>query len=55
LSLGIVGLIILVLSVDLLVIRTGRISRIGGRTMAHIAYFGMVIAVILILKAGQII
>lgn len=55
LSLGIVGVILLVLSVDFLVIRTGRISRIGGRTLAHIAYFGMIMAVLLILKAGEII
>lgn len=54
-SLAIVGIIILVLSVDLLIIRTGRISRISGRTLAHIAYLGMILAVLLILKAGQII
>ncbi|HKB88356.1 MAG TPA: CAP domain-containing protein [Patescibacteria group bacterium] len=55
LSLGIVGLLLLVLSIDLIVVRHKRIARIGGRTLAHIAYLGMVLAVILILKAGQII
>jgi hypothetical protein len=55
LSLGVVGLLLLVLSVDLIVVRRKRIARIGGRTLAHIAYLGMILAVILILKAGQII
>ena len=55
LSLGVVGLLLLVLSIDLIVVRRKRIARIGGRTLAHIAYLGMILAVILILKAGQII
>lgn len=54
-SLATVGVLLLVLSVDLIVVRRRRIMRIGGRTLAHIAYFGMILAVILILKAGQII
>jgi len=55
LSMGVVGVLLLVLSVDLIVVRRRRIARIGGRTLAHIAFFGMILAVILILKAGQII
>ncbi len=55
LSLAIVGIVLLVLSIDLIVVRRQRIARIGGRTLAHIAFFGMILAVILILKAGQII
>ncbi|HTK03397.1 MAG TPA: CAP domain-containing protein [Alphaproteobacteria bacterium] len=55
LSLGIVGILLLVLSIDLIIIRRKRISRIGGRTIAHLAFLGMILAVILILKAGQII
>lgn len=54
-SLAVVGVLLLVLSIDLLVIRRKRIFRIGGRTIAHIAFLGMILAVILILKAGQII
>jgi len=54
-SLGVTGLILLVLSLDLILVRRRRIARIGGRTLAHIAYLGMILAVILILKAGQII
>lgn len=55
LSLGITGLLLLVLSIDLILVRRRRIARIGGRTLAHIAFLGMILAVILILKAGQII
>jgi hypothetical protein len=55
LSLGVVGILLLVLSIDLIVVRHKRIARIGGRTLAHISYLGMILAVILILKAGQII
>jgi hypothetical protein len=54
-SLLVTGILILVLSIDLIVVRRRRIARIGGRTLAHLAYFGMILAVILILKAGQII
>ena len=55
LSFGVTGVLLLVLSVDLIVVRRRRIARIGGRTLAHLAYLGMILAVILILKAGQII
>lgn len=55
LSLAILGVLLLVLSIDLIVVRRRRIARIGGRTLAHIAFLGMILAVILILKAGQII
>lgn len=54
-SLGLVGILLLVLSIDLMVVRRKRIARIGGRTLAHIAYLSMILAVILLLKAGQII
>ena len=54
-SLGVLGILLLVLCVDLVVVRRRRIARIGGRTLAHIAFLGMILAVILILKAGQII
>ena len=55
LSLGVVGLLLLVLSIDLIIVRRKRITRIGGKTLAHLAFLGMILAVILILKAGQII
>lgn len=54
-SLAVIGVLLLVLSLDLIIVRRKRIARIGGRTLAHLAFFGMILAVILILKAGQII
>lgn len=54
-SLAVVGLLLAVLSIDLIIVRRRRIARIGGRTLAHIAFLGMILAVVLILKAGQII
>lgn len=54
-SLATVGILLLVLSFDLIIVRRKRIARIGGRTIAHLAFLGMILAVILILKAGQII
>jgi len=54
-SLFVTGILIFVLSIDIIVVRRRRIARIGGRTLAHLAFFGMILAVILILKAGQII
>ena len=45
----------MILSIDLIVVKRNRIVRIGGKNIAHIAFLGMILAVILILKAGQII
>lgn len=54
-SLATVGLLLGVLVVDGLVTSRRRIVRIGGRTFAHLAFLGMILAIALILKAGQII
>ncbi len=54
-TLLVTGILILVLSIDLVVVKRRKLARIGGRTLAHLAYFGMILAVILILRAGQII
>lgn len=54
-SLGLISTLLIVLSIDLIVVRRKRIARISGRTLAHIAYLSMILAVILLLKAGQII
>jgi len=54
-SLLVTGILILLLSIDIIVVRKKRIARIGGRTLAHLAFLAMILAVILILKAGQII
>ena len=54
-SLGIVGLLLFVLVIDGVFVSKRRIARIAGRTFAHIAFLGMILAIALILKAGQII
>ncbi|MDP3994969.1 MAG: CAP domain-containing protein [bacterium] len=55
LSLFVVGMLLAVLVIDGVLISKRRIARIGGRTFAHVAFLGMIIAITLILKAGQII
>jgi hypothetical protein len=54
-SLFVIGILIMILSIDLIIVKRNKIVRVGGRTLAHIAFLGMILAVILILKAGQII
>lgn len=54
-SLFVIGMLIMVLSIDLIIVKRNKIVRTGGRTLAHIAFLGMILAVILILKAGQVI
>jgi hypothetical protein len=53
-SLAVVGLLLIVLLVDAVVTSKRRIKRIGGRTFAHIAFLGMIVAIVLILKAGEV-
>jgi hypothetical protein len=54
-SLIVVGFLLNVMVYDGLVATKKRITRIGGRTFAHLSFLGMVMAIVLILKAGQII
>src|SRR3972149_11733638 len=54
-SLATVGLLLGVLVVDGVVTNRRRIVRIGGRSFAHLAFLGMILAIALILKPGQII
>jgi hypothetical protein len=54
-SLGIVGLLLFVLIIDGVLVSKRRIARIAGRSFAHIAFLGMILAIALILKAGKII
>lgn len=54
-SLLTLGLILMLLSIDLIVVKRNKIVRTGGKNLAHIAFLGMILAVILILKAGQVI
>lgn len=54
-SLALIGLILIVLAVDGAVIFIKKVPRISGRTIAHLSFLGMILAVVLILKAGEII
>lgn len=53
-SLAVVSTLMVVLTVDSVVISKKRIKRIGGRSFAHIAFLGMILSIVLILKAGEI-
>ncbi|MFV1917675.1 MAG: CAP domain-containing protein [Patescibacteria group bacterium] len=49
-----ISTLLIIMVVDGIVIRKRRIARIGGRTFAHLAFLGMILAVVVIAKAGQI-
>lgn len=53
-SILVVSVLILLLSVDVIVVSHRKLSRVTGRTFAHLAFFGMVLTILIILKAGQI-
>lgn len=53
-SIAIVGILLGVLIIDGVVTSRRRIARIGGRTFAHLSFLGMILAIIIILKAGQV-
>jgi uncharacterized protein YkwD len=47
-------LLLTVLVIDVIVVGKKNLSRVGGRTIAHMAFFGMILTIILIIKAGKI-
>lgn len=53
-SLLIVGSLLVLFMVDAILIRRKAIYRISGRSLAHISFLGMILAIVLILKAGQV-
>lgn len=54
LSVFTISLLLGVFTVDGIVVAKKKLPRVGGRTVAHIAFLGMVLAIILIARAGQI-
>jgi len=54
-SLIVVGILLLIFMVDAFLVSKRRITRIAGRTFAHVAFLGMVLSILMILKSGQII
>ena len=49
-----VAFLLAVLVIDGIIIKNRKVVRIGGRTFAHLAFLGMVLAIALIAKAGSI-
>lgn len=54
-SLLIVGSLLVLFIVDAIIIRRKVVFRISGRSLAHVSFLGMILAIVFILKAGQII
>lgn len=54
-SFGLIGLFALALMIDMLIITRRKITRVAGRSFAHLAFFRMILAIIMIAKAGSII
>lgn len=54
-SLGLVGVLILVVAVDGILINKRKIFRIAGHFPAHIAFLGMILVIVIVAKAGRII
>lgn len=53
-SVSVVVLLLVVLVLDGLFVSRRRIARIGGRTFAHLAFLGMILAVAILLQSGEI-
>src|SRR4030042_2466483 len=53
-SVAITTILIVVMVFDGIVIARRKITRVGGRSFAHIAFLGMILTILLIAKAGEI-
>jgi uncharacterized protein YkwD len=53
-SLLVLGLLFIVTAIDAVIIFIKNIRRRGGRSFAHLAFFGMIIIVVVIIRAGKI-
>lgn len=54
LSIVTTAILLAVLVIDGIIVTRKKIPRVGGRTFAHMAFLGMIIALLLIAKAGEI-
>ena len=54
-SLGLVAVLIVVVAVDGFIVNRRKVFRIAGHWTAHFAFLGMILAIVLIAKAGRII
>ena len=55
LSLGLIGSLILIVAIDGILINKRKIFRVAGHWVSHFAFLGMILAIIIIAKAGRII
>lgn len=53
-SIAVVGILLVIMIIDAALVSRRRIVRIGGRTFAHLSFLGMILAIAIILRAGQI-
>ncbi len=53
-SAGLISIFIVVMMVDSLIVARRGIIRVGGRAFAHISFLGMILAILLLIKSGQV-
>lgn len=53
-SIAVVSLLLVVFVLDAFLVSKRRITRIAGRSFAHVAFLGMILVIVLILKSGKI-
>jgi hypothetical protein len=53
-SFAILVILLFAFTIDVIIVSRKNITRVSGRTFAHISFIGMVLAIALILKAGKI-
>jgi uncharacterized protein YkwD len=53
-SIATISLLMMTFAVDSFLVSKRKIPRIGGRTFAHLAFLGMILAIVVIAQAGQI-
>lgn len=53
-SMGIVELLIILVIADALYVSIKGVSRVAGRSFAHLSFMGMILSILIILKSGQI-
>lgn len=53
-SISVVVLLLIVFMVDAFLVSKRRITRVAGRTLAHVVFLGMILSIIMILKSGNI-
>lgn len=53
-SISVVVLLLIVFMVDAFLVSKRRITRVAGRTLAHVVFLGMILSIIMIIKSGNI-